>query len=152
MKFNFQFGKSQKTIVQWAFITIVLTGIVSGISKCTHLPQNFIWDILDEVQRKYFPNETINDYIIHDPEKLQRRIHRDVDRAIEEVTPEYDRIIERENRKYLPRYFEKPVDKSVCYTKECQALGGEMRICSPFYDGCPDNFKSVTAPLTEERI
>jgi hypothetical protein len=59
-----------------------------------------------------------------------------VDKAILDVTPEYDRIIREADQKYSPKYLEKPVDESVCYTEECKSLGGEMRICAPWVDDC----------------
>jgi hypothetical protein len=116
---------------------VVLSTIIGTLSQCTGISQNNIWDILDEVQRKYFPQTILNEFIIKDDEKLKRRIVRDVDRAINAVTPEYDRIISDYDRKYKPRYSEKPVDENVCYTKDCKALGGELRICAPWVDGCP---------------
>jgi hypothetical protein len=60
----------------------------------------------------------------------------EVDRAIRDVIPEYDRIISDYDRKYQPKYIEKPVDDSVCYTEECKLLGGEMRLCAPWVDDC----------------
>lgn len=134
---NFNFGKKKPDIKQYAIIGIVLSSIVATLSQCTHIKENTIWDLLDEVQRRYFPQSIINDFIIKDPEKLDRRVHRDVDRAIDAVTPEYDRIISDYNRKYKQRYSEKPIDTSVCYTDDCKALGGEMRIHSSWVDDCP---------------
>ena len=135
--FNFNFGKKKPDIKQYAIIAVVLSIIIGTLSQCTGISQNNIWDILDEVQRKYFPQTILNEFIIKDDEKLKRRIGRDVDRAINDVTPEYDRIISDYDRKYKPRYSEKPVDENVCYTNECKALGGELRICAPWVDGCP---------------
>ena len=135
--FNFNFGKKKPDIKQYAIIAVVLSIIIGTLSQCTGISQTNIWDILDEVQRKYFPQTILNEFIIKDDEKLKRRIGRDVDRAINDVTPEYDRIISDYDRKYKPRYSEKPVDENVCYTNECKALGGELRICAPWVDGCP---------------
>ena len=36
-----------------------------------------------------------------------------------------------------PRYSEKPIDTTVCYTDDCKSLGGEMRLCAPWLDTCP---------------
>ena len=135
--FNFNFGKKKPDIKQYAIIAVVLSTIIGTLSQCTGISQTNIWDILDEVQRKYFPQTILNEFIIKDDEKLNRRIIRDVNRAINDVTPEYDRIISDYDRKYKPRYSEKPVDENVCYTNECKALGGELRICAPWVDGCP---------------
>ncbi len=135
--FNFNFGRKKPNIKQYAILAVVLSTIIGTLSQCTGISQNNIWDILDEVQRKYFPQTILNEFIIKDDEKLNRRIIRDVDRAINAVTPEYDRIISDYDRKYEPRYSEKSVDENVCYTKDCKALGGELRICAPWVDGCP---------------
>lgn len=134
--FNFNFGNKKPNIKQYAIVGIVLTSIIAALSQCTHVQENIIWDLVDEIQRKYFPHTIINDFIIKDPEKLNRRIGRDVDNAIRNVTPEYDKIIAEANKKYQPKYFQKPIDNSVCYTEECRALGGEMRICAPWVDDC----------------
>jgi hypothetical protein len=133
--FNFNFGKpSKKTIIT---TSIILSTLIAALSQCTGIHENNLWDLLDEVQRKYFPQTTINRVIIQDPEKLNRRIQRDVDKAINNVTPEYDRIISDYDRKYKPRYVEEQNDETVCYTDECKSLAPPMRICAPWVDDCP---------------
>jgi len=130
----FKFGKQKPDIKQYAIIGIVLSSIIGLLSQCTGIKQDSIWDLLDEVQRRYFPQTILNDFVIKDPEKLDRRIKRDVDAAI----AEYERLTGDDGKVRIPspRYSEKPPDGSVCYTKDCQSLGGEMRLCAPFYDGC----------------
>jgi hypothetical protein len=134
---NFNFGKKKPDIKQYAIIGILLTTIIAALSQCTHIKETDIWDLLDEVQREYFPQTIINDFIIKDPEKLNRRVHRDVDRAINQVTPEYDRIIREADKKYQPRYVEEKNDESVCYTDDCKALAPPMRICASWVPDCP---------------
>lgn len=150
--FKFNFGNQKPNIKQYAILGIILTTVITSVSRCTSIDEKVLWDGLDEIQRRHFPQSPVNDFILQDPEKLQRRIRRDINRAINDVTPEYDRIIQKENQKYLPRYYESPVNSDLCYTQECKSLGGPMRMCAPFYDGCPDNFKSGTAGLTEPGI
>jgi len=130
---NFNFGKKKPDIKQYAIIGIVLSSIIAALSQCTGVSQDGLWDLLDEVQRKYFPQTILNEFVIKDPAKLERRIKRDVDRAIDEVTPEYDRIIEESNKRYKPRYSEKAPDGSEAQ----RLLGGEMRICAVWVDDCP---------------
>ena len=134
MKFDFQFGKKKPDIRQYAIIGIVLTTVIGTLSQCTGISQNKIWDLFDEIQRKYFPQGILNEYIIKDPEKLNRRIKRDVDKAI----LEYERLTGDSGtpRIPLPRLIEKAPDNSVCYTEECKKLGGEMRLCAPWLDDC----------------
>jgi hypothetical protein len=129
--FNFKFGKQKPDIKQYAIIGIVLSSIIAILSQCTGIKQDSIWDLLDEVQRRYFPQSIINDFIIKDPEKLDRRIHRDVDAAI----AEYERLTGDDGKVRIPspRYSEKPPDGSYAQS----VLGGEMRICAPWVDDCP---------------
>ena len=136
---NFNFGKRKPNIKQYAIIGIVLSSIIATLSQCTGISQNNIWDLLDEVQRKYFPQTILNEFIINDDKQIQRRINRDVDRAINEAIPEYNRFIEEEDEKYKPIYKEMQIDTSVCYTDKCKALGGEIRICSPWISDCIKN-------------
>ena len=127
----FKFGKRKPDIKQYAIIGIVLSSIIATLSQCTGISQNNIWDLLDEVQRRYFPQSIINDFIIKDPEKLNRRIHRDIDAAI----VEYERLTGDDGKVRIPspRYSEKPPDGSYAQS----VLGGEMRLCAPWVDDCP---------------
>jgi hypothetical protein len=134
--FNFNFGKKKPDIKQYAIVGIVISSIIAVLSQCAGVSENRLWDLLDEIQRKYFPQGILNEFVLKDPEKLERRIKRDVDKAIRDVTPEYDRIIREADQKYQPKYSEKLVNESVCYTDECKALGGEMRICALWIENC----------------
>jgi hypothetical protein len=127
----FKFGKQKPDIKQYAIIGIVLSSVIALLSQCTGIKQDSIWDLLDEVQRRYFPQTILNDFIIKDPEKLDRRIHRDVDAAI----AEYERLTGDDGKVRIPspRYSEKPPDGSYAQS----VLGGEMRICAPWVDDCP---------------
>jgi len=127
------FGKKKPDIKQYAIIGLVLSSIIAALSQCTGVSEDGLWDLLDEIQRKYFPGTILNEFVIKDPAKLERRIKRDVDRAIDEVTPEYDRIITESNKKYKPKYVEKAPDGSEAQ----RLLGGEMRICAVWVDDCP---------------
>jgi siderophore synthetase component len=122
--------------IRFAVIGIVLTTLVASLTKCTGVEEKYFYDLLDEIQRKYFPQTELNEYIIKDEKLLKRRIERDVDRAIEKVEPEYDRIIKEADKIYQPKLIEKPVNTSDCYSDECKALGGEMRICAPWVSDC----------------
>ena len=133
--FKFNIGKvSNKTIITTG---IVLSSIIAALSQCTKIHENNFWDLLDEIQRRYFPQTIINDFILKDSEKLNRRVKRDVDKAIRDVTPEYDRIIWEADKKYRPRYQDLQNDETVCYTDACKALAPPMRICAPWVDTCP---------------
>lgn len=132
MRLNF--GNKKPTIIQYAIIGVVLTSLIGGISKCSGISQNTLWDLFDELQRKH----QLNEFTIKDPEKLNRRIHRDVDKAIENITPEYDRII-RESWNYGPRYSDginDSNDSSVCYSDDCKTLSPPMRLCASWVSDC----------------
>ena len=128
---NFNFGKKKPDKKQIIIVSIIVSSIIATLSQCTGVSENGLWDLLDEIQRKYFPGTIINELIIQDPNKVGRRVERDVTRAIDEVTPEYDRIIRESIKK--PKYVEKPPDGSEAQ----RLLGGEMRICAPWVDDCP---------------
>jgi hypothetical protein len=130
---NFNFGKKKPDKKQLIIVSIVLSSIIAALSQCTGASENGLWDLLDEIQRKYFPQTILNEIFIQDPNKVERRVKRDVDRAISEVTPEYDRIIQESNKKYKPKYVEKAPDGSEAQ----RLLGGEMRICAVWVDDCP---------------
>ena len=138
MQFNFNFGKKKPSVVQYAVIGVVLSTIITSFAACTKLPEDRIWDLLDEIQR-VLKIDLLNDFIINDPTRLDRRIKRDIDHAIENVIKEYDYIIIESNKKYQPKYMDEKNDESLCYTEECKKLSPPMRICSPVFEGidCP---------------
>ena len=133
--FNFNFGSKKPDKKQLIVLSIVLSSIIAALSQCTGVSESGLWDLLDEVQRKYFPNSILNELILQDPHAVERRVKRDVDRAIDQVTPEYNRIIEESNKRYKPKYVEKAPDGSEAQ----RLLGGEMRICAVWVDDCPKN-------------
>ena len=125
------FGKKKPDIKQYAIIGIILSSIIAALSQCTGVSQDGLWDLLDEIQRKYFPQTIINEFVVKDPKKLERRIKRDVDAAISE----YERLTgdTGEVKIIAPRLVERPPDGS----KAQELLGGEMRLCAPWVDDCP---------------
>jgi hypothetical protein len=135
----FNFGKKKPTIKQYAIVGIVLSSIIAALSQCTGVSENGLWDLLDEIQRKYFPQTILNELILKDPDKIERRIKRDVNKSIDNVIPEYDRIIEKADQKYRPKYLEEPNDETLCYTDECKSLAPPMRICAPWIEDCVSN-------------
>ena len=131
---NFNFGKKKTDKKQLIVVSIVVSSIIAVLSQCTGVSEDGLWDLLDEMQRKYFPQTILNELVIQDPNKVKRRVERDVTRAIDQVTPEYNRIIEEADKRYKPRYSEKAPDGS----ETQRLLGGEMRICAVWVDDCPE--------------
>ena len=142
--FKFNFGNQKPNIFKYAIVGVILSSTIGLLSQCTKIDEKSYWDLYDEIQRRISPKSMTNDFILSDPKKLERRIHRDVNQAIESVTPEYDRIIQKENQKYLHRYIEEEINNDRCYSKECRSLGGPIRMCAPWYSGCPSGTESLT--------
>jgi hypothetical protein len=128
--FNFNFGKKKPDKKQIILISVVLSGIVATLSQCTGVSSERLWDLLDEVQRTLFPQTIINDVLLQDPGVVERRVGRDVDKAIRE----YERLTKDSEppRVPLPRLIEIASDNSEAQ----RLLGGEMRLCSPWVDNC----------------
>jgi len=128
--FNFNFGKKRLDKKQLIIISAILSGIVATLSQCTGVSPERLWDLLDEVQRNLFPQTIINDVLLQDPGVVERRVERDVDKAIreyEDLTRDSD-----PPRVPLPRLIEKAPDNSEAQ----RLLGGEMRLCAPWVDDC----------------
>jgi len=126
---NFNFGKKTKNIYTYAFIGVLFTTIVTLVSQCTGIPENKIYDAVDEIQRN-IPSKPLNDFIINDPVLLNRRVTRDVDEAIRQ----YEELVQDKESRLSPSFSsEKPPDES-----SAQALlGGEIRICGSWVPDCP---------------
>jgi hypothetical protein len=131
---NFNFGNKRPDQKQIVLVSVVLSVIVATLSQCTGAPSERLWDLLDEVQRRFFPQTIINDVLLKNPGVVERRVERDVDKAIRE----YERLTgySNEPRIPLPRLIEKAPDNSLCYSEECKKLGGEMRLCAPWVKDC----------------
>jgi len=128
---NFNFGKKKPDKKQIILISVVLSGIVATLSQCTGVSSERLWDLLDEAQRTFFPQTIINDVLLQDPRIIERRVERDVDKAIRD----YERLTKDSEppRVPLPRLIEKAPDDSEAQ----RLLGGEMRICAVWVDDCP---------------
>ena len=126
---NFNFGNKKPDKREIIKVSIIVSLIIAALSTFTGISETKLWDMLDELQRKYLPLGILNELIIRDPEKTERRVTRDVDAAIEKYLTENpeDPIIPR------PKLVERPPDGSEAQ----KLLGGEMRLCSPWVDDCP---------------
>jgi hypothetical protein len=131
MKFNFHFGKkkaSLKTIV-------ILTLLVAALAGIIKIEETKIWDIVYETILYFDPDSSLIPELQKDPGIIERKTERTVDKAIREVESEYDRIIEEDNKQYQPRYIEEEV-KPENQTGDSSLLGGPMRLCAPWVEGC----------------
>jgi len=130
---NFNFGKKKPDKKQLIIVSIVVSTIIATLSQCTGVSEHGLWDLLDEIQRKYFPQTILNELILKDPDKVKRRVERDVSIAIDDYWRNSG-LKPAEVSK--PIYIESNINTNVCYTKECQSLGGEIRLCAPWVEGC----------------
>lgn len=128
---NFQFGNKKPDKREIIKVSILVSLFIAILSSLTGLSEQKLWDMLDEIQRKYLPNGILNELIIRDPEKTERRVTRDVDAAVEKYLTENpeDPIIPQ------PRLVEKLPDGSEAQ----KLLGGEMRLCAPWINTCSTN-------------
>ena len=126
---NFNFGKKKLDKRELIKVSILVSLFIAALSSLTGLSENKLWDILDELQRKYLPLGILNELIILDPDKTERRVTRDVDAAVEKYLTENPEnpIITK------PRFIQKEPDGSEAQ----KLLGGEMRLCAPWVDDCP---------------
>ena len=129
--FKFNFGKKKASITT----VLVLTIVVASLSSCLKIEDKHIWDIIYEALVRYQPDSPLIPELQKDPGIIERKAKRTVDKAISD----YERLTGDDGTVRIPspRYSEKPVDTSVCYTPECQALGGEIRLCAPWALDCP---------------
>jgi hypothetical protein len=138
--FEFKEGKlkilptlSPKHIKGVVIISIIAI-IISALSSQFKIDERQLWKIYTALIERLGLQPQLPD-IKDNEKKLDAEIELEVDRAIRE----YERLTGDDGRVRIPspRYSEKPVDTSVCYTDECKSLGGEMRICAPWVDSCP---------------
>lgn len=134
---DFRLGKKKVSTKDMLIVSGILAFVVSGIAGFTNLPKDKIWCALDEITRP-LNIQVLEDVKLKIDEVIACRAQKAVGEAIDKVTPEYDRIIEEDNKKYRPRYVEEKNDESICYTEECKKLAPPMRICSVWIESCLD--------------
>ena len=124
-------------ISKGSIIVAVIVSLILAVALFLKIDQEHIWKLLIDFQKETKINlgEDLNKKIISDPKLLDYKVKRDVDQAI----TDYQRLIGDDGvaRVSPPRYSERPVDTSVCYTDECKSLGGEMRLCASWVPDCP---------------
>jgi hypothetical protein len=133
MNFNFHFGKKKASITT----IVVLSFIVASLSSCLKIEEKTIWDMVYEYLQTYQPDSPL----ILELQKDNGIVERDVKRTVDKAILDYERLTGDDGtiKMTSPRLLEKSVDTSVCYTDECQSLGGEMRLCAPWVDSCKED-------------
>jgi hypothetical protein len=126
-----------------SIIAVLVASILAFVATKCDISKEELLKLYNEIRKviplngngffKEFDNQ-LNQRIINDPKLLDYKVRKEVDQSIREyerLTGDYGTV-----KIPSPRYSEKPIDNSVCYTEECKSLGGEMRICAPWVDNC----------------
>lgn len=111
------------------FIISIVTLIISFLSGVLKINDQDLWKIYFNLINTFGLKQSLPE-ITKPSKELEAKIEEDVDRAIEEYVKEEKHI------RVSPVFQEFPIDSSVCYTEDCKSLGGEIRLCSPWVDGC----------------
>ena len=136
--FTIKSGKIHIFGITKAMITaIIASSLVITIATYFKLSQEDIWKFIIAFQQHFgiVFDEDLNDKFRNDEKLLDFIVKSKVDKAIYD----YERLTGDDGSVKIasPRYSERPVDPSVCYTDECRALGGEIRLCAPWALDCP---------------
>ena len=124
---------SSKKIRGFIFGSIIILAVIS-LSGWLKIDEKDIWKFYNQIVQHFgLDRDSIR---IESEKERDARIESDVDRALDQATPEYDRIIREADQIYQPKYLEEENDETLCYTDECKALAPPMRICAPWIDDC----------------
>ena len=82
-EYKFHIGKKKPSTVRFVIVGVVLGILADILAKYLKVPQQNIWDLIDEIGRT-FKIEDINNLVLAHSKLLERRIERDIDNAIEE--------------------------------------------------------------------
>ena len=123
MKFNFHFGKKDPSFTKRVATALFFVSAVPFLAKTLRLKEQSLYDFIDEIVRRHFPESVMNEYILKTDKMLNRRIERDVDAAIEEFTENVPSVTITE-----PIFTEEQPDGSEAQ----QLLGGAMSLSSPW--------------------
>jgi hypothetical protein len=127
---------SSKKIKSFIFSSIIVLIIVS-LSGWLKIAEKDLWKIYTSILQQFGLNHNLPR--TKSEKELDARIELEVDKAIENVRPEYDRIIAEADQRYKPIYIDEVNDETLCYTEECKLLAPPMRLCAPWVPDCPKN-------------
>ena len=124
---------SSKKIKSVIFSSIIVL-IIVALSGWLKISEKELWKIYTLIIQQFGLSHELPR--TESEKELEARIELEVDRAIENVRPEYDRIIVEADKKYKPIYMDEVNDETLCYTEECKSLAPPMRICAPWVEDC----------------
>jgi len=130
--------KSKK--IKGFIIGSVLLLIVVSLSAWLEIEEKELWKIYNLIIQQFDLKQDAPK-IEREPE-IEARVELEVDKAIRD----YEKLTGDDGRVRItpPRYIEEPINNETCYSKECRALGPPMRLCSPWWDGCPSGTEDLT--------
>ena len=127
---------SSKKIKAFIFSSIIGLIIVS-LSGWLKMSEKDLWKIYTLILQQLGLSQELPRR--ESEKELDVRIELEVDKAIRDVIPEYDRIISDYDQKYKPIYIDEVNDETLCYTDDCKKLAPPMRICASWVENCPKN-------------
>ena len=132
-------------------LSAILAIVVGGIASFTNLPKQKIWCAIDQLTRR-LNNDTLEDVKLKIDEILTCRAQEAIDNGEDDFKKYYE-ILTGKRWKPVeitpPLYSEEAIDPTVCYTGPCQALGGAIRLCSQWIEGCegtPVEYEELVQP------
>ena len=138
MKVNFHIGKRKSTLRDIIIISACLAFIVSFLSDISKIEEKKVWCFVDEVTR-FLNSESIEEVKLKILEIRLCRAQKAVDSGISDFKNNYEIITGKKWKPVEivpPLYSEQDTDEKVCYTDDCKALGGSIRLCSQWVEGC----------------
>jgi hypothetical protein len=148
---NFHIGKKKTSLKDMMIVSAILAIVVGGIASFTNLPKQKVWCAIDQLTRR-LNNDTLEDVKLKINEIIACRAQEAIDKGEKDFKKYYE-IITGKRWKPVeitpPLYSEQPIDEKVCYTGPCQDLGGQMRLCSQWVEGCegtPVEYEELSLP------
>jgi hypothetical protein len=124
---------SSKKIKSVIFSSIIVLMIIA-LSGWLKISEKDLWKIYTLILQQFGLSHELPR--TESEKELDARIELEVDGAIRDVIPEYERIIAEADKKYKPIYIDEVNDETLCYTEECKSLAPPMRLCAPWIDDC----------------
>jgi hypothetical protein len=148
---NFHFGKKKTSLKDMVIVSAILAIIVGSVSQITNLTEKKVWCAIDQLTRR-LNNDTLEDVKLKIPEILSCRAQKAIDNGEDDYKKNYE-IITGKRWKPVeiapPLYSEETIDQTICYTGPCQTLGGAIRLCSQWIEGCegtPVEYEELIQP------
>ena len=148
---NFHIGKKKTSLKDMMILSSILAIVVGGIASFTNLPKQKIWCAIDQLTRR-LNNDTLEDVKLKIDEILTCRAQEAIDKGEDDFKKYYE-ILTGKRWKPVeitpPLYSEEAIDPTVCYTGPCQTLGGAVRLCSQWIEGCegtPVEYEDLVQP------